>query len=30
MCVKREDTEDVYVPVLQRLNDMAKAELLES
>jgi hypothetical protein len=30
MYVKREVTEDVYVAVLQRLNDMAKAKLPES
>ena len=28
--MKREVTEDVYAAVLQRLNDMAKAKLLES
>jgi hypothetical protein len=30
MYVKREVTEDVYVTVLQRLNDRAKAKLPES
>jgi hypothetical protein len=30
MCVKREDTEDVSVHVLQRLNNRVKAELPES
>ena len=30
MFVKREVTEDVYVTVLQRLSDMAKAKLPES
>ena len=30
MYVKREDTEDVYVHVLQGLNDMVKAELPEA